>query len=141
MSPKKIFSLIRSSTCLASSVRSNVRHENRLFFFRIPKTRECQNNLIIFFCPKARVVESVPSCGKNRNFLATMKGYLKDIIATKDMNALFIVFILMVCRQTIGINVIVFYTVEIFNMAGAQMSPSTETIIVGVVQVSDIILY
>lgn len=49
--------------------------------------------------------------------------------------AIIIVACLMIFRQLCGINVVTFYTVDIFKEAGSTLSPSLATVVVGVSQV------
>lgn len=41
----------------------------------------------------------------------------------------------MVFRQLVGVNAVIYYTVDIFHDAGSSMAPSVATLVVGVVQV------
>jgi SP family facilitated glucose transporter-like MFS transporter 8 len=49
--------------------------------------------------------------------------------------AIIIVVCLLIFRQFSGVNIVIFYTVDIFREAGSTLSPSLATIIVGVSQV------
>lgn len=60
---------------------------------------------------------------------------LCTLFASPTSKAIIIVVCLMVFRQLSGINVVVFYTVDIFTGAGSTLSPSLATVIVGVAQV------
>jgi SP family facilitated glucose transporter-like MFS transporter 8 len=49
--------------------------------------------------------------------------------------AIIIVIILMIFRQFSGINIVIFYTLDLFKEAGSTLSPSLATVVVGVFQV------
>ncbi|PNF21446.1 hypothetical protein B7P43_G13563 [Cryptotermes secundus] len=49
--------------------------------------------------------------------------------------AIIILVCLMIFRQSSGINVVIYYTVDIFEEAGSTLSPSLSTVVVGVAQV------
>ncbi|XP_047099278.1 facilitated trehalose transporter Tret1-2 homolog [Schistocerca piceifrons] len=81
------------------------------------------------------VAESASRDGHQGSLLSSAKALLRRMAeARRDLRALGIVFGLMCFRQVIGINAVVFYTVDIFAVADADLSPSAETIIVGMVQ-------
>ncbi|XP_049943334.1 facilitated trehalose transporter Tret1-2 homolog [Schistocerca serialis cubense] len=84
---------------------------------------------------KELVAESASRDGHQGSLLSSAKALLRRMAeARRDVRALAIVFGLMCFRQVIGINAVVFYTVDIFAVADADLSPSAETIIVGMVQ-------
>jgi SP family facilitated glucose transporter-like MFS transporter 8 len=60
---------------------------------------------------------------------------LSKLFASPTSKAIMIVVCLMVFRQFSGINVVIFYTVDIFQEAGSTLSPSSATIVIGVSQV------
>lgn len=61
--------------------------------------------------------------------------YISALFTSPTSKAIIIVTCLMIFRQFSGINVVIFYTVDIFQEAGSTLSPSSATIVVGVSQV------
>jgi SP family facilitated glucose transporter-like MFS transporter 8 len=60
---------------------------------------------------------------------------LSALFASPTSKAIMIVVCLMVFRQFSGINVVIFYTVDVFKEAGSTLSPPLATVVIGVAQV------
>jgi SP family facilitated glucose transporter-like MFS transporter 8 len=72
-----------------------------------------------------------------RNCMSILKiipKYLLTLPTSPTGKAIIIVVCLMIFRQLSGINVVIFYTVDIFKAAGSTLSPSSATVVVGVSQ-------
>lgn len=69
------------------------------------------------------------------SILKVIPKYLLTLLTSPTGKAVVIVVCLMSFRQLSGINVVIFYTVDIFKEAGSTLSPSSATVIVGVSQV------
>jgi SP family facilitated glucose transporter-like MFS transporter 8 len=69
------------------------------------------------------------------SILKIIPKYLFTLPTSPTGKAIIIVVCLMIFRQLSGINVVIFYTVDIFKAAGSTLSPASSTIVVGVSQV------
>lgn len=61
---------------------------------------------------------------------------MRELLSSRtNLHALFIAFGLMLAQQLSGVNIVIFYTADVFQAAGSEIHPDTCAVIIGSVQV------
>jgi SP family facilitated glucose transporter-like MFS transporter 8 len=80
---------------------------------------------------------STTASGDETSLPAKISNFFKSISVTSaTVKAMNIIFGLMIFRQLCGMNAVLAYTVEIFEVAGSSLDPHLCTVIVGIIQLT-----